>query len=69
MRGKQYIGLEAKILEKGDTGRTIAKCLGINEGSVYNKRTGKTDFTAREIRLLKERFDLTPEEVDSIFFS
>jgi hypothetical protein len=52
-----------------DTNKDLAKFLGLSEQSVCNKinETG-TEFKLGEIRKIKDRYQLSPEAVDTIFF-
>lgn len=54
-----------------DTGLTLAKALGISSSTLsakINEYKG-AEFTQREIKICKDRYVLSPEEVDSIFFT
>lgn len=54
----------------GDTNATLAKYLGITEQSVCNKiNENGTEFKLGEIRKIKQRYNLTKEMVDRIFFA
>ena len=68
MKPKKYIGLETKIMAKGETNKTLAAFLGVNETTIYNKRTGITDFTVSEVKTLKNRLGLSETEISEIFF-
>ena len=61
--------LEAKMKLYGDTGETLCKYLHISRSTLSCKMNGKYDFTLKEIRLIKKRYNLTAAEIDSIFFS
>lgn len=52
----------------GDTRRTLSEVLGISTQTVGGKINGHTDFKQSEIKALIKRYDLTPTEVDEIFF-
>lgn len=52
----------------GDTNQSLADYLDISPTSVSNKRTGKTEFTQGEIVAIKNKWSLTPSQVDEIFF-
>ena len=51
-----------------DTQKDIADALGITEQTVSDKINGLSEFKAGEIKLLIARYDLTPIQVDDIFF-
>lgn len=61
--------LRSKMVLHGDTGRNLAKALGISQQAFSHKLNGKADFTQREIQLIKNRYELSPDEVDNIFFT
>lgn len=61
--------LRAMMALYGDSGVTLAKALGMSQQSLSAKINGKRDFTQREIWRIKERYDLTPSQVDEIFFA
>jgi predicted transcriptional regulator len=54
----------------GDTNRDIAILLDITEASVSAKlNENGTEFKQGEIAKIKDRYKLTPEQVDNIFFA
>ena len=54
----------------GYTNRDVAELLGITEQSVSSKINERdTEFKQSEITKMKAVWNLTPEEVDSIFFA
>lgn len=57
MRIKEY-----RIL-KGYTQAEIANILNIKQSSYSNKELGRRDFTIEEIKLLKELFEVTYEDL------
>lgn len=59
----------AKIAENGVTTKKVAQLMGINETTLYRKINGESDFTRNEIQLFKKEFELSGDEVDSIFFA
>lgn len=55
---------------RGDTNRDLAKLLNKSEQTISAKlNENGTEFKQGEIALIKERYDLTPEQVEAIFFS
>lgn len=54
-----------------DTNDLLAAALGITPQRLSAKinETGGAEFTQREIRIIKIRYRLTPEQVDNIFFT
>ena len=53
---------EYRIL-KGYTQSEIANVLNIKQSSYSNKELGRRDFTIKEIKLLKELFEVTYEDL------
>lgn len=58
------------MYENGDTQKILAKFIGISLQRFNAKinENGGAEFTQGEIRKIKERYNLTPEDVDTIFF-
>ena len=56
------------IILKGDTQKDVADALGVTEQTVGDKLNGVSDFKQSEIKILIDRYDLTPEQVNDIFF-
>lgn len=55
---------------KGDTNKELAALLGLTEQSVSSKMNENgTEFKQGEIAKIKERYNLSPEEVTAIFFA
>lgn len=53
----------------GDSQKFVAEnVLGISEQALSAKVNGDTDFKHSEIKLLIDRYDLTPDDVEKIFF-
>ena len=58
------------IVRNNDTQRLLAKALGISLSNLNAKINGKTaSFRQAEIILIKDRYHLSAEEVDAIFFA
>ena len=53
---------EYRIL-KGYTQAEIANILNIKQSSYSNKELGRREFTIKEIKLLKELFEVTYEDL------
>ena len=54
----------------GDTNKDLAELLGITEQSVSCKINEKgTEFKQGEIAKIIDKYNLSPEQVDSIFFA
>jgi transcriptional regulator with XRE-family HTH domain len=60
-------GEEMKIKEyrivKGYTQREIAELLGIKQNTYSDKERGKTKFTIDEVKLIKELFKVTYDDL------
>lgn len=62
--------LRSVMVLNGDTNVSLAEFLGISEQSVSNKINEKgTEFKQGEIARIKERYGLSCEQVDQIFFA
>ena len=61
--------LKGKIRENGDTQEKLAVAIGISCSNLSDKINGKSSFRQNEIILIKERYSLTADDVDRIFFS
>lgn len=57
------------MIYHGDTQKDVADALSITEQTVSDKINGLSDFKQTEIKILIERWKLTPGQVDEIFFS
>ena len=55
--------------EYGDTMEDLATYLEVAYPTLSKKLNQHTDFTQTEIKKIKLRYNLTPEQVDIIFFS
>lgn len=62
--------LEAIMKLHNDTGKTVAEYLGIARQTFSNKlnESRGAEFTQGEIKLIKERYKLSPGDVNDIFF-
>ena len=62
--------LRSIMVLHGDTNKDLADYLGISEPSVSNKiNENGTEFKQGEIRMIRDRYNLTSDQVDSIFFA
>lgn len=55
--------------EFGDTQSGLARILGITESTLSWKINGKAEFKQLEIKTIADRYDLTGEEIKSMFFA
>ncbi|HHX62491.1 MAG TPA: XRE family transcriptional regulator [Epulopiscium sp.] len=54
----------------GDTGGMLAKAINLSHTRFSAKLNDKNaEFTQSEMQTIKDRYNLTPEEVDDIFFN
>lgn len=62
--------LRSIMVLHGDTNKDLAKLLKITEQSVSGKiNENGTEFKQGEIAKIKDRYKLSPEQVESIFFA
>lgn len=63
--------LKSKMDLFGDTGDSLASYLGINRSTFSAKlnETAGREFTQGEISMIKERYQLTPDDINAIFFA
>lgn len=60
--------LKAQMALNNDTGIELSKYLQISQTSLSRKLNGESEFTQNEIFEIKQRYHLTPEQIDEIFF-
>lgn len=61
--------LKILMLRHGDNNKALAKALGKTESTICCKLKGTQRFTQPEMQLIVERYNLTPEQIQSIFFA
>lgn len=63
--------LESVMKLHNDTGQSLAEYLGIARPTFSNKLNERrgAEFTQGEIKRIKEKYHLSADEVDSIFFN
>lgn len=62
--------LRSVMVLHGDTTTDLAEYLECTPQTIYNKlKENGTEFTRPEIIKIKNRYNLTPEQVDDIFFN
>ena len=61
--------LKGVMAENEMSQAVIADKLGISEASISRKIKGETEFNRNEIKMIKVLFNLSADEVDSIFFA
>lgn len=52
----------------GDNQKSVADALTVSEQTIGDKINGISEFKQSEIKILIDRWDLTPAQVDEIFF-
>lgn len=57
------------IKYNNETSEDLIKYLQISSSTFYNKLNGRNEFTRNEIKKIKERYKLNPEQINDIFFS
>lgn len=61
--------LKAEMLRNGDNNESLAAALGISKVSISKKLNAKKDFKQTEIRIIRERYRLTGDDLIRIFFA
>jgi len=61
--------LHGKLVEKGFSMASMARELGISETTMYNKMSGKTEFTQGEMHTMASRLQMSMQEISAIFFA
>lgn len=62
--------LQSIMVLNGDSQIELSKALGITEKTLSLKMNGTdgAEFKQSEIRIIKDRYALTPDQIDQIFF-
>lgn len=68
MAKKQYNRLRGRIVEKYDTLGAFADKIGISRVWMSAKLSGRTSFTANEIRTWADALEIVPDEIGKYFF-
>lgn len=53
----------------GDNQSTLAKAIGLPQSALSDRMTGKRSFRQDEMNAIRKRYNLTAEELQSIFFA
>ena len=61
--------LKVEMLRHDDTSGDLANALGISRTTFSAKSNGNADFTQAEIAKIKERYTLSAQRVEEIFFT
>lgn len=59
--------LRSKMVLFGDTNESLAEALGITPQAFSLKLNGNQEFKQSEIKAIKNRYELTPDEIVDIF--
>lgn len=60
--------LRAEIVKHGDTQARLAQLMGLQVSALSMRMSGKIEFRRNEILFIKNRYGLTAEETERIFF-
>ena len=63
MLGGEIVKVKEYRVMKGYTQTEIANLLGIKQNTYSDKERGKTQFNVKEIRIIKELFKVTYDEL------
>ena len=63
MLGCEDVKVKEYRIMKGYTQTEIANLLGIKQNTYSDKERGKTQFNVKEIRIIKELFEVTYDEL------
>ncbi len=61
--------LRSKMVLFDDTNESLAEVLNVSKQTLSAKINGKVDFWQSEIKMIVERYNLTSEETEKIFFN
>jgi len=61
--------LKAIIVKNGETLTILAEAMGIPLSALSQRISGRVDFRRNEIRFIKNRYHMTCQEVDEVFFT
>ena len=63
------IELDVEMKRHGDTGGTLAKALGISQSTFSSKKSGKSEFSQKEMSAIISRYSLSGDRMMEIFFT
>lgn len=61
--------MRIQMLRHGDNNKALAEALGKTTSTICHKLKGTQRFTQIEIQKIIDRYNLTPEETQTIFFA
>lgn len=57
------------MAKNGDRQEDLAKAIGIPQSALSCRLNGKCSFRQDEMNIIRKRYELTAEEMESIFFA
>ena len=60
--------LDAKAKSLGYTNEQMARLLSIDPATYYKKKTGRSEFTRKELQKIRSVLKMSQEEFENIFF-
>lgn len=63
-----FTKLKARMVDQGETARSLAEKLGISENSMYSKLNGKYEFKPSEIEKMMRILNIHAREMKRYFF-
>ena len=63
------VELRVEMIRHGDNNTTLAKALGKSIPVVCHKLKGRMKFTQPEMQTIIDRYGLSPERIQTIFFT
>jgi len=60
--------LKSVIVKNGDTQAKLADAMGMQVSALNQRINGQIEFRRNEINFIKNRYNLSADEVDVIFF-
>ena len=61
--------LRSKMALKGHKDRDLGNVLNVKRTHVYKKLKGSVDFSRKDIQIIINEYELTPKEIQEIFFN
>ena len=63
------VELKVEMVRNGDNIERVATAIGKSRVATSSKINNRTPFTAKEIQILSDKWNLSPERRDEIFFA
>lgn len=61
--------LKSILVRNGDNVAALAEKMGLSTAGLYRRLDGKTQFTYKELKAIKDIYGLSADEIDAIFFT